>query len=94
MHGKKIWLDRVFGERQYKVVYGKEKWRLSAPGDLLIDDNLGHLNAFAKRPDGNASGVSVLFPQDWNIGKHPDPLTVVIPKIHEGLGTVMHAAPG
>ncbi len=86
MHGKKVWLDRVLGTSRYKVFYGKEKWRLSAPGCVLVDDSMEHKQLFENRPDNNPSGKCVLFPQDWNTGKMVDPLSIVLPQIAAALG--------
>lgn len=55
--------DREFRER---VIFIKDKWLLSSPGTVLIDDFESNCGPFFQRPDGEPSGHAVLVPQSWN----------------------------
>jgi hypothetical protein len=64
---KHDWLLR-HGVRN-EVIKIKEKWRLSAPGTLLIDDWERQVDEFITPPRHRRrlwGGLAILFPQPWN----------------------------
>lgn len=72
--GKIRWLKR-HGLFNLPSMLGRQKWLLSGPGRILIDDSELNLKLWQQY-----GGESVLFPQPWNHGSqiHPDDVVEVI----------------
>lgn len=56
---KEEWIQHYIGD--VEVIYIRNKWRLAAPGTLLIDDCDENIEAFRA-----AGGHVCTFPQKWN----------------------------
>lgn len=59
--GKAEWMHRFFGKRFREYIMTKHKWKLARPGDVLIDDWDGNIEAFTE-----AGGIGITFPCPWN----------------------------
>lgn len=62
--GKHKWIQRHFGKQFTDfIITGAEKWRVAAPGRLLIDDCDDNVNDWIDR-----DGIGLLFPAQCNSG--------------------------
>lgn len=64
--GKQLWLERNLRSRFAGVeILTREKWRLSFPGVVLIDDSEQNVEKFTSSEHGRG-GLGILFPEVWN----------------------------
>ena len=81
--GKKMWFDRMFGERFRDICLIKDKDLLARPTRVLVDDAPQNIASFLA-----ADGEACLFPQPWNGSPEPDAAAIddVLQRVARKLG--------
>lgn len=70
--GKRLWIQKHFGQRFTKYMIGGQKHLMAKPGVVLIDDNDDNVKKFA-----DCGGAAILFPQPWNANRGMEPISHV-----------------
>ena len=62
LSGKKAWIEKWFPALKSRVITIKDKWMLSRPNRLLVDDTEGKCADWRNPPDGSEGGPAVWYP--------------------------------
>lgn len=71
--GKILALQKHFGRGFTRYMIGKEKWRMSKSGVVLIDDFATNCDKFTGVK--HYPGSAILLPRPWNDNRHIEPLS-------------------
>lgn len=66
--GKMLWIAQHFPEMARRTILIRDKWMLTGPDRILIDDLENQCDKFVEH-----GGSSILFPQLWNRSKNHVP---------------------